>query len=891
MKIIDRYQLEEIVGAGTYGKVFRARTTDTGEVFAIKCIPIEKFKKIRKLAEFTQNEINVLEKISHPNIVRYVEKLVTVNNTYMVYEYCSGGTLEARIYDKGHLNEDTALRYFSEILSTMVLLDRLKVLHRDIKPSNIMLHNDKIKLGDFGFCKPMNNYDFSQTMVGSPIYMAPEILKSQSYTSKVDVWSLGVVLFEMLFGKCPYEEKTIPKLIALFETQGLKIPRDINPISQNTETLLRKFLIIDPVKRTTFAEAQNFLSSYYPYCLQLQKAYNSDLEPVLQNVPGFNGNSTSPTITKYQSNTLGNLNGQSPPPALTNNVTLNSQSQKQNSFSGQNTQNILGYNFSHSPGIVTRTQNAIPGKINQGQPVSSFRNHIQMVQNTHDQTPQTTNQIPSTPSHIQKPSPSLGQLPKSGVVNYNPLSLNYPVSQNFQSQPSNVYQPQSLPQSQNFVHQGTPITFQQHIKLNDYFPMSVQQQQQTIKMAPSIEENINGVKAVKDALPAQEHNQLTQFQTNNIINLNLDQKNNLGMLSSPVEAYKHFPQRTYTVQTYEVSPNMNLTQNGQNNINGPNPILAVSERPEQSRLSLQQTERMGQTTSTSGIGQARLNNESSSKPVSKQATAQPSPISSFINGNTNTNVSVNDAKPAEDSLPAFLKKLKERSSLSPFGAELLSTARKVDRNSVLSSSEAQQILMRRSKYMILYYNLKQVWGFEVENREEEKLLALLMILKKINYSMLEVKISLASLSNAYFEKYLTDADSFRTLINQEIDEFTVFFDNFMSNLTEFVKTERPNYYHLKTEIQKYDFDTATFRNSLLKIVGCIQSEVSANEDAQLSERVASCFIDCLYVDEICNAFGPLNSTVASYKYIELLAKITSEELNLINSEKLRLIVG
>lgn len=888
MKIIDRYQLEEIVGAGTYGKVYRARTTDTGEIFAIKCIPIEKFKKIRKLAEFTQNEINVLEKIKHPNIVRYVEKLVTVNNTYMVYEYCSGGTLESRIYNNGHLSEDAALRYFSEILSALVLLDKLRVLHRDIKPSNIMLHSDKIKLGDFGFCKPMNNYDFSQTMVGSPIYMAPEILKSQSYTSKVDVWSLGVVLFEMLFGRCPYEEKTIPKLIALFETQGLKIPREINQISQNTETLLRKFLVIDPIKRTTFAEAQNFLSSYYPYCLQLQKTYNSETEQLLSNIPNFNGTSSSPTITKYQNNTLVNVGGQSPPPAPTNNVTLNSQAQKQNSFNNQSNQNILGYNFSHSPGIVTRTQNAIPGKINQAQPVSSFRNHIQMVQNPSNQGPQTTNQISSTPNHIQKPSPSLGQLPQNGMLNYNPLSLNYPVSQNFQSQPTNLYQAQ--PQNQNFVQQGSPITFQQHIKLNDYFPVSLQQQQM-MKTAPSIEENLNGAKNTKEALPVQEQTQPTQFQTNNIINLNLDQKNNLGMLSSPVEAFKHFPQRAYTVQTYETNSSLNNTQNGQNNINGPNPILAVSERPDQSRLSLQQAERMGQTTSISGITQTKPNNESGSKNIGKQLTTHPSPISSFINGNNTANVSINDNKAPEENLPAFLRKLKEKSSLSSFGAELLSSARKADRNSVLSSSEAQQILMRRSKYMILYYNLKQVWGFEVENREEEKLLALLMILKKINYSMLEVKISLASLSNAYFDKYLTDADTFRVLINQEIDDFTAFFDTFMASLTEFVKTERSNYYHLKAEIQKYDFDTATFRNSLLKIVGCVQSEVSASQDAQLAERVASCFIDCLYVDEICSAFGPLNSTVASYKYIELLAKITPEELNLINSEKLRLIVG
>ena len=95
MKVIDRYQLEEVVGSGTYGKVYKSRMIDTNELFAIKCIPVEKFRKIKKLSEFTQNEIEVLEKIKHPNIVRFYEKLVTVNNTYMVYEFCNGGTLES----------------------------------------------------------------------------------------------------------------------------------------------------------------------------------------------------------------------------------------------------------------------------------------------------------------------------------------------------------------------------------------------------------------------------------------------------------------------------------------------------------------------------------------------------------------------------------------------------------------------------------------------------------------------------------------------------------------------------------------------------------------------------------------------------------------------------
>jgi serine/threonine protein kinase len=98
-------------------------------------------------------------------------------------------------------------------------LVKKNILHRDLKPGNIIFHNDVVKVADFGFCKALEDpNDLSQTMVGSPIYMAPEILKGFKtfylilgcdYSIKADIWSMGVVLFEMLFGYCPYEDRTI----------------------------------------------------------------------------------------------------------------------------------------------------------------------------------------------------------------------------------------------------------------------------------------------------------------------------------------------------------------------------------------------------------------------------------------------------------------------------------------------------------------------------------------------------------------------------------------------------------------------------------------------------------------------------------------------------------
>lgn len=101
----------------------KARNTNTNEVVAVKCTPIEKFRKNAKLLEFTNNEIEILEKTNHPHIITYIERLDTVNNLYMIYEYCNGGTLESKIYSHKGLSENECLTYFSQILSSMAFLE------------------------------------------------------------------------------------------------------------------------------------------------------------------------------------------------------------------------------------------------------------------------------------------------------------------------------------------------------------------------------------------------------------------------------------------------------------------------------------------------------------------------------------------------------------------------------------------------------------------------------------------------------------------------------------------------------------------------------------------------------------------------------------------------
>lgn len=122
--------------------------------------------------------------------------LKTSNNFYFVYEYCNGGTLEHKLKQETQLPEREALKIFRQLLEAFKVLNKYNIMHRDLKPDNIFFHNNNLKLGDFGFCKTLGKADdMASTMLGSPIYMAPEVLKGEAYTSKADIWSLGVVLY------------------------------------------------------------------------------------------------------------------------------------------------------------------------------------------------------------------------------------------------------------------------------------------------------------------------------------------------------------------------------------------------------------------------------------------------------------------------------------------------------------------------------------------------------------------------------------------------------------------------------------------------------------------------------------------------------------------------
>ena len=126
----------------------------------------------------------------------------TSNNIYLILEYCNEGDLLAYLKQKKKLSQEEALEIFVQILHAFQTLVKNKIMHRDFKLANVLKHNGAIKIADFGFSKLLGSEDQQvETILGSHLNMAPEVLDNQCYNSKVDIWSIGVAFYELIFGK------------------------------------------------------------------------------------------------------------------------------------------------------------------------------------------------------------------------------------------------------------------------------------------------------------------------------------------------------------------------------------------------------------------------------------------------------------------------------------------------------------------------------------------------------------------------------------------------------------------------------------------------------------------------------------------------------------------
>jgi serine/threonine-protein kinase ULK/ATG1 len=253
IKQIDEYEYntKDILGKGCFGTVYKGRNTTNDEIIAIKVVSVATLTP--KLKQLLLNEIKTLKECNNINILKIYDCKQTENNIYLMLEYCELSGYDYLKKHGGKLQEHHAVSFIKQILNGFKSLVQHNIIHRDIKLDNIMLQKKQIKgnaipkIIDFGFSSKTSLTD---TMLGTPLTMAPEILDSKSYDNKIDIWSLGVVFYQLIAGKYPFTATNITDLRELYEQP---IEFDFK-ISDSCKNLICEMLTIDVGKRISWEQ-------------------------------------------------------------------------------------------------------------------------------------------------------------------------------------------------------------------------------------------------------------------------------------------------------------------------------------------------------------------------------------------------------------------------------------------------------------------------------------------------------------------------------------------------------------------------------------------------------------------------------------------------------------
>lgn len=252
-KKVGNYYLVSQLGKGQFGTVYKGIPCDNqSKVYAIKCMNKEAIEKDPYVHKLFQTEVEVMTKINSPNILHLFEFIETVNNYYLVIQYCNNGDLEKYMEKVGKLPESQAIYFLMQIMNGFQVLNSHKIMHRDFKLANVFLNDDTVVIGDFGFAK--KGVDVTKTKLGTPITMAPELLVGNGaaeYNNKADLWSIGIVFYQLLFNKLPFDVRSYDELKEKVHTQSgenLRFPYD-TPVSNECKSLLKALLQSNPKNR------------------------------------------------------------------------------------------------------------------------------------------------------------------------------------------------------------------------------------------------------------------------------------------------------------------------------------------------------------------------------------------------------------------------------------------------------------------------------------------------------------------------------------------------------------------------------------------------------------------------------------------------------------------
>ncbi|KAJ6794313.1 CBL-interacting protein kinase 1-like [Iris pallida] len=246
---LGKYEIGRTLGEGNFGKVKLARHVDSGRSFAVKILDRERILAL-KIHEQIKREIGTLKLLKHPNVVRLHEVSASKTKIYMVLEYVDGGELFDKIALKGRLSEREGRKLFQQIIDAISYCHDKGVYHRDLKPENVLLDaKGNIKISDFGLSalpQHLRNDGLLHTTCGSPNYIAPEVLANRGYNGATsDIWSCGVILYVILTGSLPFDDRNLAVLYQKIFKGEFKMPKWL---SSGAKNLIQR--ILDPNPKT-----------------------------------------------------------------------------------------------------------------------------------------------------------------------------------------------------------------------------------------------------------------------------------------------------------------------------------------------------------------------------------------------------------------------------------------------------------------------------------------------------------------------------------------------------------------------------------------------------------------------------------------------------------------
>ncbi|XP_057694346.1 serine/threonine-protein kinase SIK3 homolog isoform X3 [Corythoichthys intestinalis] len=248
---VGHYEIERTIGKGNFAVVKLATHIITKAKVAIKIVDKtqlddENLKKIFR-------EVQIMKLLKHPHIIRLYQVMETERMIYLVTEYASGGEIFDHLVAHGRMAEKDARKKFKQIVAAVHFCHCRNIVHRDLKAENLLLdHNLNIKIADFGFSNLFSRGQLLKTWCGSPPYAAPELFEGKEYDGpKVDIWSLGVVLYVLVCGALPFDGSTLQNLRARVLSGKFRIPFFM---STDCEYLIRHMLVLEPSRRLTMEQ-------------------------------------------------------------------------------------------------------------------------------------------------------------------------------------------------------------------------------------------------------------------------------------------------------------------------------------------------------------------------------------------------------------------------------------------------------------------------------------------------------------------------------------------------------------------------------------------------------------------------------------------------------------